>query len=338
MAALMAAAVIMGACSKKAETIQEAPARVKTETVSRSFSTGDRTYVGQVEEQKSTAVSFNGSGTIMRMLVSEGDIVHKGQLIAELDPTQSRNAIRAAEAQLKQANDALQRLKVLHDNQALPDMKWVEANSKAEEARAQLDLARKAEADCKAYAPVSGIIGKGAKETGETALPALTVATILDISNVKVRVSIPEKEIGGITATTPTRISVEALHQSFQGGRIERDVQADELTHTYDIKILLPNPGQKLLPGMVCEVEVKGHNTGKDSDNALTVPITAVQQNATGRKFVWVTRNGKAHRQYISIGDTYGNRIAVSEGLSDGETIITEGYHKLSEGTPVKAI
>lgn len=339
MATLMAVAATMGACSKKTETPREAPAKVKTETVSRSFSTGDRTYVGQVEEQKSTAVSFNGSGTITRMLVSEGDRVSKGQLIAELDPTQSRNAIRAAEAQLKQANDAVQRLKVLHDNQALPDMKWVEANSKAEEARAQLDLAKKAEADCRAYAPVSGIIGKGAKQTGETTLPALTVATILDINNVKIRVSIPEKEIGGITATTPTLISVEALHQSYNGGRIERDVQADELTHTYDIKILLPNPGQKLLPGMVCNVLVKGHNTDASTpDNALTVPITAVQQNATGRKFVWVIRRGKAHRQYISIGDTYGNRIAVSEGLADGQTIITEGYHKLSEGTPVKAI
>ncbi len=338
MATLIAVAATICACSKKAEKITEAPAHVKTEAVSRSFSTGDRTYVGQVEEEKSTAVSFNGSGTIVRMYVSEGDIVRKGQLIAELDPTQSRNAIRAAEAQLKQAKDAVERLKVLHDNQALPDMKWVEANSKADEARAQLDLAKKTEADCKAYAPVSGIIGKGAKETGETTLPALTVATILDISNVKVRVSIPEKEIGGISATTPTIISVDALNQTFRGGRIERDVQADALTHTYDIKIQLPNPGEKLLPGMVCNVLVKGHNTsGSTPDNALTVPITAVQQNATGQKFVWVIRSGKAHRQYISIGDTYGNRIAVSQGLNEGDVIITQGYHKLSEGTPVKA-
>ena len=335
-ATIVSVATIMGSCSKKATPTTQAPAHVKTETVSRSFSTGNRTYVGQVEEQTSTAVSFTGSGTITRMYVSEGDIVHKGQLIAELDPTQSRNAIRAAQAQLKQANDALNRLKILHDNQALPDMKWVEATSKVEEAQAQLDLARKTEKDCRIYAPVSGIIGKGAKESGETALPALTVATILDISKVKVRVSIPEKEIGNISATTPTIISVDALNQTFHGGRIERDVQADALTHTYDIKILLPNPGEKLLPGMVCNVEVKGAAGGSGQDNALTVPITAVQQNAEGKRFVWVTRSHKAHRQYISIGDTYGNRIAVTQGLGEGDIIITQGYHKLSEGTPVK--
>lgn len=337
-AVAISVAAVCASCSNKEKPEPVRPAQVKTETVSSSFSTGNRSYVGQVEEVKSAQVSFNQSGTILRMCVAEGQRVNKGQLVAEMDPTQARNAIRAARAQVDEANDALKRMKVLYDNQALPEIKWVETRSKVEEAKAQLALAKKAEADCKAYSPIAGVVGKGAMETGETALPALAVATILDISSVKVRVSIPEMEIGAISATTPTSITVDALGETFAGGRIERDVQADGLTHTYDIKILVPNPGGRLLPGMVCKVEIKGAAKGDKPSQALTVPITAVQQSADGKKFVWVVQKGKAHRCYITVGDTYGNRIAVSEGLKEGDTLITQGYHKLGEGTRVKAV
>ena len=322
-------------CSNKKEQNVKASTRVKTEVVSTAMSMGSQTYVGMVEEREATAVSFTGMGVVKRVLVSEGQAVGRGQLIAEMDDTQARNILSGAEAQMTQANDALERYKMLHDNGSLPEVQWVEIQSKVAQAKSQLEVAKKNLADCRLTAPVSGIVGKKFIGAGETAMPSQAVVSILDISTVKVKVAIPEAEISGIGANTSSVIKVEAINSSFTGGRIEKGVQADALTHTYDIRINVANGNRKLLPGMVASVQfaaTESQTTGQQ----LSVPVTAVQRKADGTLFVWTVANDStAHRTVVTTGETAGNRMMVATGISNGNRVVTEGYQKLSEGTKV---
>lgn len=328
---------LLASCSGSKEERKVAPVRVKTEVVGEAADVNGRTYVGEVEAESSTAVSFTGSGTVLRVLVDEGQRVSKGQLIAEMDATQARNALANCEAQMRQANDALARMKQLHDQNSLADMKWVETQSQVAQAQAQLDMAKKAVADCRVHAPVSGVVGKKMMNAGETALPSQPVCTILNINNVKVKVSVPEKEIAQFSATTPTEIRVEALGETFAGGRIEKGVQADPVSRTYDLRIRVENPGERLLAGMVCEVKVMGGSdtvaANETTGEVVMVPITAVQRSADGSMFVWKAEGGKAHRAKVTLGEASGNRMEVMSGLKKGEKVIVEGYQKLSEGT-----
>ena len=316
------------------ETSEEkAPTRVKTQVVSAGMVDNAQTYVGIVEEREATAVSFTGMGVVRRMLVSEGQAVSRGQLIAEMDDTQARNVLAGAEAQMAQANDALERYKMLHDNGSLPEVQWVEIQSKVAQAKAQLEVAKKNLADCRLTAPVSGIVGKKLIGTGETALPSQAVVSILDISTVKVKVAVPEAEIGSIDANTSTSIKVEAVDGCYQGGKIEKGVEADALTHTYDIRINVINDGRRLLPGMVASVTV---SPSTSQGGSVQIPVTAVQKNADGTLFVWTAdEQNTAHRTTVTIGQTEGNYVVVKDGLNTGDRIVTEGYQKLSEGTRV---
>ena len=299
------------------------------------MSMNGQTYVGMVEECEATAVSFTGMGVVKRVLVNEGQAVGRGQLIAEMDDTQARNLLSGAEATLTQANDALERYKMLHDAGSLPEVQWVEIQSKVAQAKSQYEVARKNLADCRLTALVSGVIGKKLIGAGETALPSQAVVTILDISSVKVKVAIPETEIGGISGNTSSIIKVEAIGRSFEGGRIEKGVQADALTHTYDIRIHVANKERKLLPGMVASVLFSSDKREVKSEK-LSMPVTAVQKQADGNLFVWtVGKDSTAHRTTITTGETLGNRIVVASGISEGERIVTEGYQKLSENTKV---
>ena len=324
-------------CGKKQEpgSGQKAPTRVATEVVSAGAGMNGQSYVGIVEENEGTAVSFTSMGVVKRVLVREGQAVGRGQLIAEMDNTQARNMLTAAEAQMAQADDALKRYAMLHDNGSLPEVQWVEVQSKVAQAKSQLEVARKNLRDCRLVAPVSGIIGRKQVGAGETAMPSQAVVTILDVSRVKVRVAIPEAEIGSISANTSSVIRVEAINSSFVGGRIEKGVQADALTHTYDIRIHVANSGRKLLPGMVANVQfarVSSHAMGV----LPTLPVTAIQKKADGSLFVWtVDKNNAAHRTPVTIGETQGNRVSVTSGVGENERVVTEGYQKLSEGTKV---
>lgn len=330
--------MLVSCSSNKKDEVTKPVVRVQTEVVLPGTCSDGREYVGVVEEQSATSVSFTGSGTVARMCVSAGQHVSRGQLIAELDKTQAQNAVTMAEAMMNQADDALARMKQLHDNNSLPDMKWVETQSKVDQARSQLEMARKQLADCSVYAPVSGVIGKDVSSVGETVLPAMPVAKILDIRNVKVKVSVPEKEITGIKTDTPTQIMVDAIGgKQFMGGKIEKCVEASGISHTYDIKISVSNQGEELLPGMVCKVKTEGSSVTADEPVVqITVPITAVQKNAQGELFVWVVKDNMAHRKAVTTGHATGNRIVITQGLFAGDRIVTEGCQKLSEGSEVR--
>jgi len=325
--------LLVCSCGGEKGPQEKAPVSVKTEMVQTASATGGQTYVGIVEEREATAVSFTTLGVVQRMWVSEGQAVSKDQLIAELDDTQARNMFNAAEATKSQAEDALTRYRQLHDSGSLPEVQWVDIQSKVAQAESQWEMAKKNLDDCSLKAPVAGIIGRKMVNVGESVAPSQPLVTILDISSVKVKVSVPEAEISGIRIDTPSFIRVEATGRSYNGGRIEKGVQADALTHTYDIRIQVPNNGRELLPGMVASVSFSGQEAGSAQ---LMVPLASVQRKADGTLFVWtVDTNDTAHRTEVTIGQVIRNRVAVSTGLSAGQRIVTEGWQKLSEGSKI---
>ncbi len=339
---LLAIVIIGSSCSNKKENRQKAPTQVKTEVVTAGGQMTNESYVGIVEENEATAVSFTGMGVVKRMLVREGQAVGRGQLLALMDDTQARNLLTGAEAQMAQAEDALQRYGMLHDAGSLPEVQWVEIQSKVAQARSQLAVAKKNLADCRLVAPVSGIIGRQQVKAGETAVPSQAVVTILDVSRVKVKVSVPEAEMNAITPHTPSMIIVEAAGKKVSGGRIEKGVVADAMTHTYDIRINVPNGDRKLLPGMVAQVKIKtSPNPSKGGEglagSGISLPITSVQRRPDGSLFVWTIDNQKkAHRTAVTVGASQGNRISIMSGVTAGQRVVTEGYQKLSEGTEVR--
>ena len=335
--ALFALLMVVG-CSEKKEQRVKAPIRVKTETIGASANNSLQQYVGIVEENEGTAVSFTGMGTVTRVYVQEGQFVSKGQLIAEMDPTQCINTYQAAKATLDQALDAQQRMQMLHDSQSISDIDWVNVQTKVRQAQSSLDIANKALKDCRLTAPCSGIVGNKQMESGMTALPSQPVCTILNIAKVKVKVSVPEKEIASFNPIAGrgkgVTITAEALGgKTFHSNYFIRNVQGDVLTHTYDVRFTVLNPGGELLPGMVVNVTTEADET--DADNTVTVPVRCVQQGADGHQFVWLVKGDKAHRQSVEIGQTQGDRIVILSGLAEGDKIIVEGYQKVSEGSQV---
>ena len=168
LAAIMAAAVL-ASCGGKGDSSPTAAEAVKVETAIVGEAAGSKAdrYSGTIEEENGTLLSFAVGGTVSNMLVDEGDRVSKGQLIATLDPEQMRSNHASAKAALEQAEDAYGRMKELHGKGSLPEIKWVEAQTALERARAAELMARKQLADCRLYAPFSGVISKKFAERGQ---------------------------------------------------------------------------------------------------------------------------------------------------------------------------
>ncbi len=294
-----------------------------------------REYVGVVEEESATALSFPVQGTVTSLTANEGQRVRQGQVLARLDERNLQSVYNGAQASLGQAEDAMKRLQMLYDNGSLPEIKYVEAQTKLEQARSMEQVARKNLEDSRLAAPFGGVIGKRSVEAGENVLPGQAIYTLLKTDVVKVKIPVPENEIAGIAPGREARIAVAALSgKTYDGTVKEKGVTANPVSHTYEVKIPLPNPGGELMPGMVCRVTLDGDSSAR----AIVLPNRAVQVTGRGERFVWCVRDGKAVLVLVTVGALTRGGVVIEGGLTGGEEVITDGYQKVSEGMNVETL
>jgi membrane fusion protein, multidrug efflux system len=328
-AALVLSNAILSGCTNKSQPKDNnQPTKVKIEIVNKSNEVDILNYVGTIEENSSTALGFSSLGMIEKIYVSEGDYVTRGQLLAKLNSSSAQNVLDAAEASLKQAQDGYNRLKSIYDKGSLTEVQMVDIETKLHQAQSSYNIAKKNLEDCSLYAPVSGVVGRKLAEAGEYSIIGNAILTILDISSVKVKFSLPENEISKIHSDCKSVILVAALgDKKFEGKKIEKNVSANVVSHTYPAHIVLSNPDKQMLPGMVCTVElVPGNNP-----DGIVIPIEIIQTTPDGKKFVWSDNSGIARRTFITTGIVRGNGVEVNSGLTPGDRIVTEGYQKISE-------
>lgn len=312
------------ACKKSAPPKERPAIPVQVMVVDTVAGGMTRTYVGEVEENLSVAVSFPMGGRVERVYVHEGDRVRAGQILATVNSNNAQNAYNSAKASLEQAEDAYKRLKKVYDQGSLAEVKWVEMETTLEKARSMEQIARKQLEDCTLTAPVAGVVGSCNAKAGASLLPGEPAVTLLDMGSVAVTFSVPEGEISTVNVGDEATVCVPALDNRLLAGRItDRSVSASRVSHSYQMKIAFPNADKSLLPGMVCKVLLcQSENQG------FVIPAKCVQTRPEGLS-VWVVEKGRAQHRLITSTAFVANGVLVSSGLHPGDTVVTAGMDKL---------
>lgn len=305
---------------------------VKVQTVGLSDEAIQHNYVGTAQESFALSLNFSVGGTVERILASEGQKVVKGQLLAELSSPMAQNAYNSSKASLKQAEDAYARLSELYQKGSLPEIKFIEIETSLEQAKAMEAISRKNLEDCRIYAPFSGVIARRFIEEGQNAMISTPAFKIVSIDDIDVKVSVPESEIGSIRTGQSATVTVSALgNKQYTGVVDKKGVEANNISHTYEIKIRVKNPQSELMPGMVCKAFLQN-----DAENRkIVIPNKAVQSTPEGQRFVWLADGTVARRRFITIGSLTDYGVTAETGLSEGDKVITEGYNKISEGMQI---
>lgn len=317
---------------KEAEKSARDSVAVTVMTVGQTSEGGPSTsYTGTIAEDRSTVASFMASGTITRLSVEEGQRVAKGQHLGSIDATQVQSAHESSKALLAQAQDAYNRVKKLYESQAVPEIKWVEVQTKLQQAQNSEQIARKALADCQLYAPASGVVSEKMAEVGQNVMAGTPVVRIASVGELKAVVSIPEAEIGGISTGQKADVSVGALgDKEFRAVVTEKNVIANPITRTYEVKLKIQSPSAQLMPGMVASIRFdKSKTSGSEGTERLTIPANVVQIDEENHTFVWTVKGNKAQKATIQCGEYVGNDIVVESGLKAGDKVIAEGQHKV---------
>jgi len=229
-------------------------------------------------------------------------------------------------------------LKRLHDADALPDIKWVEVQSKLKQAENAAELANRAVGDATLTSPLSGYVSQKLADDGQTVIAAQPVLKIVDLGKLQVNISVPENEISAFTTGTTANITVVGADSIRLTGRLgQKGVVADPLTRTYNVKFDITNAGGKILPGMIAAVNVEGLSTAQTAvtNTQMTLPSQAVLLAADNRLFVWVVKDSKAMQRFVTANELSANGVRVLSGIAPGDSVIVAGMQKVSNGTNV---
>jgi RND family efflux transporter MFP subunit len=326
---------LWASCADHNGKATETSATVKTITIGVDSYRSNNNYLATIEPELEAGLSFQVSGNVESVLVSEGQLVKKGMLLARLSAGHLNNVYSSAKAEYDQAKDAYSRMERLYKSNSLPEAKYIEVQSKWHQAKAQLESARKDITDCSLYAPFDGVVDKKMIEIGINVSQGIPVLNLIKIGSVKAKMSISEKDISQIKLGQRVEIEIPVLNKSYPGKITEKNLASNSISQTYDVKVKLLNPANELLSGMVGNARVYGDF----SKSYITVPPAAIQLLPNDERYVWLvdSRHKVRQVQITTVSQTIDG-IQVSSGLRQGDKVVVEGFQKLSAGMTVKEL
>lgn len=344
---------------KTQEVVAQEVATIELQTQSIDMK---RALPGRITAFRQSVVRPQVDGIIVTRLFEEGAEVEKGQQLYQIDDTRYAAVLNSAKADLESAKTDVASVQARADRyeelvkaNAVSKQEYDDAvaaynRAKAEVsvAQAAVDLAQVDVDFSKVYAPISGRISRSHVTEGAlvTANQTQELATItqLDPVYVDMQQSGSENEIFELTSALQSGQKIEvsvtlknkddkAVHEEIGELKLS-EVTMEETTASTTLRALVPNVQGRFLPGMYVHATINMGN-----QNALLVPQRATTRNAKGDVTAWIVNTeGKAETRTLNIVDSHQDQWIVEGGVEAGETLIVEGYQKVTSGQDVRAV
>ncbi len=341
-----------GAFGRTTMTVELAP-------TSRAMVTEKITVVGNLIGAMTVDVVPKVSGRLETVNVRLGDPVSRGQLIAQVEDRELREQVRQAEASyevsratvrqretdLKSADTNLERSRNLADRNLISRQTLDDAQARYDAAVAQVDLAKAQFAQAKArldelqinlansriLSPVNGFVGRRTLDPGAFVGPSAPVVSVVDIHFVRLVANLVEKDLRRVQVGMAAEVGVDAYPGETFAGRVARVAPVlDPSTRTAQMEVEIPNPGNRLKPGMYARVEF----TVEERPNALVVPRNALV-DIEGKRGVFVAAEKTARFRLVTTGLQNANVVEILSGVNDGDHVVTTGAGSLRDGDAI---
>jgi membrane fusion protein, multidrug efflux system len=312
----------------------EAPQVQAAAVANRSFSDAVQA-IGTAQARESIVVTSKVTDVIRAIRFDSGDRVAKGQTLVELANVEQMADLNEARASLEVEKREFERFKSLGESGFAPKARVEEAQAAFERAEARVQALQARIADRTIRAPFAGVMGLRTASPGQLARPGDPIATLDDVSSIKLDFDVPEPRLANLkTGVAISATSAASPGRAFTGVIDSIDSRINAASRTVRVRALLPNADRALKPGMLMSVEIQSNPR-----EALAVAEMAVLEQADGAYvFRVLEKDGKTvvERTKITLGARSAGFVEVRDGLNVGDRIVTEGVQRVRPGQPVK--
>jgi multidrug efflux system membrane fusion protein len=350
--AAIAATALFG-CSSEPPQTEEIVRPVMYEPVYATGGGQARSFSGAARADVESNLSFKVAGNISRVHVKVGDRVEKGAPIADLDPTDFELQVEDAEASLLQSQSQARNARAnynreqslyVNQNASRADLDAALAQKESAEATVastekKLELAKRQLRYTRLTAPAAGSIASVDAEVNENVSSGRSIVMLAGTGSPEVEVAVPEILIDQIQEGAVVTVRFDAIPGgSFPATVTEVGIASVGFATTYQVKVRLEAEEERIRPGMAAEVTFRFSRT--DDRERFVVPPVAVAEDGNGRHVFLVTPTedgfGVVKRIPVVVGQLTSRGLEITDGLNDGDLLITAGVSRITDGQKVR--
>jgi len=304
--------------------------------------------VGTIAAMKDVMVASETAGRVTQVFFKVGDPVKQSQTLVRVDDElkeigveQARAQLQAAETNLKKAEKDYHRTEKLFQTGDVADaelggyrLAYHAAEAQQKSAAVALKYAQRQFEDTRIKSPISGVVASKRVEVGEMVGPGKEIANVVDLSTLKVKLSVAEDDISKLRLRQPVTLRVDSRPGEEFAGAVYTIGAKSEMPnqHTYPVEVVVANrKGQPLKVGMFARVEIRMHSAME----ALTISKESLLNEDTNPS-VYVVMDNVARLRPIKLGIRAGDRYQVIEGLRAGDLVISFGQKGVKDGSSVQ--
>ncbi|HSK77759.1 MAG TPA: efflux RND transporter periplasmic adaptor subunit [Thermoanaerobaculia bacterium] len=331
---------IKGAAAQ-ASSFQPPPEAVTTIAARQETWPAAVTAIGTVVPVQGVTVSADLPGIVERISFASGGTVRAGQLLVKLDTRQEVAQLAAAESQRDLAKLNLDRMRGLSESGVIPQADYDRAAAEATQGEARVGEIRATIERKTIRAPFSGVLGLRQVNLGQYLAPGSPVVSLQSLRPIYVNFAVPQREVGHLRPGATVDLTVEGQAGVRPTGRITAvDSVVDPSTRNVQIQATFANADGLLHPGMFVETRI----LLGESTPVVSLPASAISYAPYGDSVFIVEDvkgpDGKPFRgvrqQFVKLGGTRGDQVAVVSGVKPGEEVVTSGVFKLRNGAAVR--
>ena len=326
----------------KGGSFQPPPTAVTTVVAKQASWPATLDVIGTAAAVQGVTVSADLPGTVARIAFESGKAVHVGDVLAELDTRQERAQLAAMEAQRDLARINFDRLRQLVKEGVTAQSEYDTATSQQKATEAQVGEIRATIERKTIRAPFSGVLGIRQANLGQYLAAGQAIVTLESINPIYVNFGVPQEVAAQARVGRNLRISSSDVGGVKLTGRVTAiDSIVNEGTRNIQVQATLANPGGKLRPGMFVQVAL---STGTGTDRpVIALPASAINYAPYGDSVYVVSDmkdpKGNTYRgvrqQFVKVGGSRGDQVAVVSGLKPGDEVVSAGVFKLRNGAAV---
>lgn len=323
--------LVMAGCGKKVEVATLAPTPVRTTAVIEGPATPPLEFTGVVAARDELRLSFKVAGVVQRVTVREGDPVRKGQVLAELDPTEIGAQLEQARQLAEKAERDRQRGEALYADQVIPLEQLQNLRTQAEVAASQLRAARFNREYAAITAPSDGVVLRRTVEERELAAPGQVVLMLGRAdSGYVVRFAITDRDVVRLKRGAAIELRLDAWPEQVFLAEVRQIAgAADAASGLFEIEATLAPTKQPLATGLVGRVRLQPESGG---GKLAYVPIGAVLEGHDDHARVFVAEGDVAHSRDVQVAFITADSVALRAGVKPGEQVIAVGAPYVEDG------
>lgn len=286
---------------------------------------------GVILSSKNAKISSEISGRIIKKNFQDGSIVKKGDILYILSSDTLKAQLQHDQANLKLSKSLYSRKKELIKINAISAAEIDAAKTAWQTDEAKVAQAKVSLEHTLIRAPFGGKVGFSSVNIGDYISPGQVLVSLQSLDPMSLQLSIPEIYSNKIKAGQPVSVwsDVENI-QHFQGKISELDIEINQKNQSIIAKANILNPNYTLMPGSFINANI----FLEEKKPVLIIPQACIQYDKQG-PYVYKIIDGKSHKNTINTGSQWNNQIIVISGLNENDEIVSEGQHKLVEGSTV---